>query len=60
MRASLIDWLIDLHYYFRLKEETLSLAIRYLDDYLSIEEGVSLDNLELIGVVCFWMASKYN
>lgn len=33
MREILIDWLVDVHLSFGLKEETLQLAIMYLEEY---------------------------
>lgn len=59
MRAILVDWLVDVHSQFQLKEETLFLAIRILDDYCAVTEEISKRTLQLIGVTCLWMASKY-
>ena len=59
MRAILVDWLVDVHNQFQLKDETLSLAIRLLDDYLAITDDVNKKTLQLIGITCLWMASKY-
>ena len=59
MRAILIDWLVDVHNQFQLKDETLSLAIRLLDDYLATTDDVNKKTLQLIGITCLWMASKY-
>lgn len=36
MRQILIDWLIDVHDSFELKEQTLYLALNYLADYSAI------------------------
>ena len=36
MRQILIDWLIDVHTSFELKEQTLQLALVYLNQYSSI------------------------
>jgi cyclin B len=33
MRQILVDWLVDVHQTFNLKEETLHLALHYLSDY---------------------------
>ena len=59
MRAILVDWLVDVHNQFQLKDETLSLAIRLLDDYLATTDDVNKKTLQLIGITCLWMASKY-
>lgn len=38
MRAILIDWLIEVHYKFRLKEETLFITCNIIDRYLSTQQ----------------------
>ena len=37
MREILIDWLIDVHMKFKLKEDTLFIAINIIDRYLEIK-----------------------
>jgi hypothetical protein len=58
MRNILIDWLIDVHSSFSLSQRTLHLAYKYLDSYLCLKEA-SRSDLQLIGITCLWMASKY-
>ena len=58
MRQILIDWLVDVHQSFKLKEETLQLAILYLDEFQRIRT-VSKDSYQLLGITCLWIASKY-
>ena len=36
MRAILIDWLVDVHLKFKLKDETLYVTVALIDRYLSI------------------------
>ena len=36
MRAILIDWLVEVHYRFRLKSETLFQTVWIIDTYLSL------------------------
>jgi len=36
MRAILVDWLIDVHLKFRLKDETLYVCVTLIDRYLSM------------------------
>ena len=36
MRAILIDWLVDVHLKFKLRDETLYVTINLIDRYLSI------------------------
>jgi len=54
----LIDWLIDVHYKFQLKPQTLFLTINILDRYLS-STCISRKNLQLIGVTSLLIASKF-
>jgi len=60
MRAILIDWLIQVHQRFSLLQETLYLTICILDRYLSTRFAeVKRKKLQLVGVSCMWIASKY-
>lgn len=38
MRYILIDWLVDVHDSFELKEQTLHLALSYLSDFVALEK----------------------
>ncbi|KAG8787678.1 G2/mitotic-specific cyclin [Ceratobasidium sp. 428] len=58
MRGILGDWLIQVHARFRLLPETLYLAMHLVDRMLSIRV-VSLSRLQLVGVTCMFIASKY-
>ncbi len=58
MRGILVDWLIDVHNKFSLLPETLFLAINLLDRYLS-RETIALSKLQLLGLTCMLIASKY-
>lgn len=49
MRAILIDWLIDVHYKFKLLPETLFIAVNLIDRYLEIK-NMKRDQLQLLGV----------
>jgi len=60
MRAILIDWLIQVHQRFSLLQETLYLTVGILDRYLSTRFAeVKRKKLQLVGVSCMWIASKY-
>jgi len=60
MRAILIDWLIQVHQRFSLLQETLYLTVAILDRYLSQRfTEVKRKKLQLVGVSCMWIASKY-
>lgn len=58
MRTILIDWLIDVHSSFNLQQRTLHLAYRFLDSYL-VQKETSRAELQLVGITCLWIASKY-
>ena len=58
MRAILVDWLVEVHLKFKLVPETLYLTINLIDRYLDMTE-VSRPKLQLVGVTCLLIASKY-
>lgn len=57
MRGIMNDWLIQLHFRFRLLPETLFLTINLLDRFLSARQ-VSLAKLQLAGLACLFVACK--
>ena len=58
MRAILIDWLIEVHYKFKLLPETLYLTVNLIDRYL--EKCIThRSKLQLVGVTSMLIASKY-
>lgn len=58
MRGILIDWLVDVHDNFKMLDQTLHLSLRYLDEFLS-KERVSRQELQLVGITCLMIASKF-
>lgn len=58
MRQILIDWLVDVHLSFELKEQTLYLALAYLNTYASTTD-ITKHDYQLVGIACLWIASKY-
>lgn len=58
MRQILIDWLVDVHQSFDLKEQTLHLALAYLNEYASTHD-ITKHEYQLVGIACLWIASKY-
>jgi len=48
----LIDWIIDIHLKFKLKNETLFIAVSLIDNYMAITENVDKKELQLIGIAC--------
>jgi len=58
MRAILVDWLLEVHFKFKLLPETLYLTINIIDRYLS-RKPVVRTRLQLVGVTAMLVASKY-
>jgi hypothetical protein len=60
MRAILVDWLLEVHYKFKLCQQTLYLAISVLDRFLSMSnEPVARRELQLVGITSLLVAAKY-
>ena len=57
MRSILIDWLIQVHYQLRFKEETLYQTIWIIDTYLSLAQ-ISRNKFQLLGVAALLISSK--
>jgi cyclin B len=58
MRSILVDWLVEVHYKFRLDGAVLWLAVNVMDRYLELDEVVRQD-LQCVGVTSLLIASKY-
>jgi hypothetical protein len=58
MRMILVDWLVEVHWKFKLSPDTLFLTIHLLDRYLS-HVNVKRTKLQLVGVTCMLLASKH-
>lgn len=58
MRSILVDWLIEVHYKFRLQPLTLWLTINILDRYL-MNNHIMRAKLQLVGVTALFIACKY-
>ena len=57
MRTILIDWLVEVHYKLKFKEETFYTAIYIIDAYLS-KKIIKRFNLQLLGITSLFIASK--
>lgn len=55
MRAILIDWLIEVHYKFKLLPETLFITVNLIDRYLEAKQ-IERQRLQLLGVTAMWIA----
>ncbi|KAK3524494.1 hypothetical protein QTP70_029278 [Hemibagrus guttatus] len=58
MRGILIDWMVEVQENFELNHETLYLAVKLTDHYLSIT-SVTRDSLQLIGSTAMLIAAKF-
>ncbi|XP_018667947.2 uncharacterized protein LOC100187071 isoform X1 [Ciona intestinalis] len=58
MRVKLIDWLIEVQDEYKLQNETLHLAVAYVDRFLS-EMSVSRPKLQLLGTTSMFLAAKF-
>ena len=57
MRAILIDWLIEVHFIFRFKSQTLFQTVWIIDTYLTFEK-IQRDKLQLLGVASLLISCK--
>ena len=57
MRAILVDWIIDVHLRFNLRQDTLFMTIWLIDTYLSFA-FIQRDKLQLLGITCLLISGK--
>lgn len=58
IRSTLVDWLIQIHYNFKLWPETLFLTVNVFDRYCSVTE-ISKKEVQLVGIAALLMITKY-
>ncbi|XP_015068399.1 cyclin-A2-4-like [Solanum pennellii] len=58
MRAILVDWIVEVSEEYKLVPDTLYLAVHFIDLFLS-KNYVERKNLQLLGITCMLVASKY-
>lgn len=58
MRPCLVDFLVEVHFTFRLRPETLFLALNILDRYVS-RRVVFVKHYQLVGCAALWIAAKF-
>ncbi|CAJ1333242.1 unnamed protein product [Effrenium voratum] len=58
MRAILVDWLVEVHMKYRLRKETLFMAVNLVDRFLSLRQ-VARKRLQLCGVAAMFIAAKF-
>ncbi|XP_026731829.1 G2/mitotic-specific cyclin-B1 [Trichoplusia ni] len=59
MRATLIDWLVEVQRQFSLVLETFHLTVGIIDRYLQVVPNLHRTQLQLVGVTAMFIASKY-
>lgn len=59
IRTLLVDWMVELQETFELNHETLYLAVKIVDIYLS-KVTVARDKLQLVGAASMLIACKYD
>ncbi|XP_071389217.1 cyclin-A1 [Centroberyx affinis] len=59
MRIILVDWLMEVSQEYKLRSETLYLAVNYLDRFLSCTASVKRGKLQLVGTAAVLLAAKY-
>lgn len=57
MRSILIDWMIEVLFKFKMRQETLYMTVNLLDRYLS-QRQVTRQHFQLVGVACILIATK--
>lgn len=58
MRGILVDWLVEVHLKYKLRNETLFLTVKLIDQLLS-KRRVARKRLQLVGVACTLVSAKY-
>lgn len=59
MRSVLLDWINEVHNQFSLELETYHMTVSMIDRYLQANTTTPRRFLQLVGVTCLFMASKY-
>lgn len=59
MRTLLVDWMVEVQETFELNHETLYLAVKIVDIYLS-KVPIEKEKLQLIGAAALFMSCKYD
>lgn len=57
MRVILVDWLMEVIQEYKLRSETLHLAVNYLDRFLSCTAYVKRGKLQLVGTAALLIAA---
>ena len=58
MRSILIDWIIDIHYKYGFKDETLFMTVNIIDRYSTIKQ-ISRTKYQLLGITAMMISCKH-
>lgn len=58
IRSTMIDWMIKIHYNFKLLPETLFLTVNVIDRYFSMHQ-ISKRDVQLVGISALLIVTKY-
>lgn len=58
MRSTLIDWIIQIHYNFKMLPETLFLTVNIIDRYWG-KHQIKKKEVQLVGIAAILISSKY-
>ena len=59
MRAYLVDWLAELHFKFKMWQETLYVTVGIIDRFLAWVPGLKKSELQCLGITALHIAGKY-
>ena len=59
-RKILVDWLIEVQHEYKLSTETLQISVLLLERCLGESDDIPRNKLQLLGVTCLFVASKFN
>lgn len=57
MRATLVNWMVEVVREYKLRSETLHLSVNYVDRFLSQTTSVRRDRLQLVGTSALMIAA---
>lgn len=58
MRATLLDWMMEVSEEFQLKRETYHISVNLVDRYLSLKHSIKKRHFQLVGVTSLYIAAK--
>ncbi len=59
MRAYLVDWLAELHFKFKMWQETLYVTVGIIDRFLALTHDLKKSDLQCLGITALHIAGKY-